>query len=322
MSVASRLVNSIVPQRQSEAAAAVEPSRSGTRTDAFGATSAARQSCDRRVTVLEFDQRVSDRSRFRDPSRARSSSVRIAARIDEQRGPIGLARVRRTCQRWCRRQMPGGPPASQTQPNAQMSVRLSAPGRRSPGRRCRQLTRERPGRMTGIRGHGRWNSDLAQARAICVTLSFTPRRFVRRTPQTNIPPRRAASPAAVLTAASSAPSNSYRSHVWTHQLPRVADKRDMSIHVSHFRAAPAIGQVGIACSRSSRSTGADALRACETVINLIGNTTTEVVSSCVRLDRRRYPTAEDPKKELREPRSSPKGFTASGTTSSDRMEQH
>jgi hypothetical protein len=29
-------------------------------------------------------------------------------------------------------------------------------------------------------------------------------------------------------------SNSYRSHVWKHQLQRVADKLDMSIHVSHF----------------------------------------------------------------------------------------
>jgi hypothetical protein len=29
-------------------------------------------------------------------------------------------------------------------------------------------------------------------------------------------------------------SNSYRSHVWKHQLQRVADKLDMSIHVSDF----------------------------------------------------------------------------------------
>ena len=29
-------------------------------------------------------------------------------------------------------------------------------------------------------------------------------------------------------------SNSYRSHVWKHQLQRVADKLDRSIHVSHF----------------------------------------------------------------------------------------
>ena len=31
-------------------------------------------------------------------------------------------------------------------------------------------------------------------------------------------------------------SNSYRSHLWKHQLQRVADKLDMSIHVSHFPA--------------------------------------------------------------------------------------
>jgi hypothetical protein len=29
-------------------------------------------------------------------------------------------------------------------------------------------------------------------------------------------------------------SNSYRSHGWKYQLQRVADKLDMSIHVSHF----------------------------------------------------------------------------------------
>jgi hypothetical protein len=33
---------------------------------------------------------------------------------------------------------------------------------------------------------------------------------------------------------SDAGGNSYRSHVWKHQLQRVADKVDMSIHVSHF----------------------------------------------------------------------------------------
>ena len=74
-------------------------------------------------------------------------------------------------------------------------------------------------------------------------------------------------------------SNSYRSHVWKHQLQRVADKLDMSIN---WRGHP--------------------LRTYETVINLIGNTTNRgglVVR--VRLDRRRYPTGKKiSKKELRE----------------------
>ena len=99
-------------------------------------------------------------------------------------------------------------------------------------------------------------------------------------------------------------SNSYRSHVWKHQLQRVADKLDMSIHVSHF--PPGTSKWNKIEHRLfsfiSINWRGRPLRTYETVINLIGNTTNRgglVVR--VRLDRRRYPTGKKiSKKELRE----------------------
>ncbi len=87
-------------------------------------------------------------------------------------------------------------------------------------------------------------------------------------------------------------SNSYRSHVWKHQLQRVADKLDMSIHVSHF--PPGTSKWNKVEHRLfsfiSINWRGRPLRTYETVVNLIGNTTNRgglVVRA--RLDRRRYP---------------------------------
>lgn len=99
-------------------------------------------------------------------------------------------------------------------------------------------------------------------------------------------------------------SNSYRSHVWKHQLQRVADKLDMSIHVSHF--PPGTSKWNKVEHRLfsfiSINWRGRPLRTYETVISLIGNTTNRgglVVRA--RLDRRRYPTGKKiSKKELRE----------------------
>jgi hypothetical protein len=99
-------------------------------------------------------------------------------------------------------------------------------------------------------------------------------------------------------------SNSYRSHVWKHQLQRVADKLDMSIHVSHF--PPGTSKWNKVEHRLfsfiSINWRGRPLRTYETVIHLIGNTTNRgglVVRA--RLDRRRYPTGKKiSKKELRE----------------------
>jgi hypothetical protein len=99
-------------------------------------------------------------------------------------------------------------------------------------------------------------------------------------------------------------SNSYRSHVWKHQLQRVADKLDMSIHVSHF--PPGTSKWNKVEHRLfsfiSINWRGRPLRTYETVISLIGNTTNRgglVVSA--RLDRRRYPIGKKiSNKELRE----------------------
>ncbi len=99
-------------------------------------------------------------------------------------------------------------------------------------------------------------------------------------------------------------SNSYRSHVWKHQLQRVADKLDMSIHVSHF--PPGTSKWNKVEHRLfsfiSINWRGRPLRTYETIVNLIGNTSNRgglVVRA--RLDRRRYPTGKKiSKKELRE----------------------
>jgi hypothetical protein len=87
-------------------------------------------------------------------------------------------------------------------------------------------------------------------------------------------------------------SNSYRSHVWKHQLQRLADKLDLAIHVSHF--PPGTSKWNKVEHRLfsfiSINWRGRPLRSYETVINLIANTTNRgglVVRA--RLDRRRYP---------------------------------
>ena len=99
-------------------------------------------------------------------------------------------------------------------------------------------------------------------------------------------------------------SNSHRSHVWKQQLQRLADKLDMSIHVSHF--PPGTSKWNKIEHRLfsfiSINWRGRPLRTYETIINLIGNTTHRgglVVRA--RLDRRSYPTGKKVSaKELRE----------------------
>jgi hypothetical protein len=98
-------------------------------------------------------------------------------------------------------------------------------------------------------------------------------------------------------------SNSYRSHVWKHQLQRVADKLDVAIHVSHF--PPGTSKWNKVEHRLfsfiSINWRGRPLRSYETVINLIANTTNRgglVVRA--RLDRRKYPIGKKvTAKELR-----------------------
>ena len=98
-------------------------------------------------------------------------------------------------------------------------------------------------------------------------------------------------------------SNSYRSHVWKHELQRVADKLDLSIHVSHF--PPGTSKWNKIEHRLfsfiSINWRGRPLRTFETVVNLIGGTTNRgglVVRA--RLDRRNYPTGKKiSAKELR-----------------------
>jgi Rhodopirellula transposase DDE domain len=99
-------------------------------------------------------------------------------------------------------------------------------------------------------------------------------------------------------------SNSYRSHVWKHQLQQLADKLDLSIHVSHF--PPGTSKWNKIEHRLfsfiSINWRGRPLRTFETIINLISNTTNRgglVVRA--RLDRRRYPTGKQVSvKELHE----------------------
>ena len=99
-------------------------------------------------------------------------------------------------------------------------------------------------------------------------------------------------------------SNSYRSHVWKHQLQRLADKLGMSIHVSHF--PPGTSKWNKVEHRLfsfiSINWRGRPLRTYETVIGLIGNTTNRgglIVRA--RLDRRSYPIGKKVSaKDLRE----------------------
>lgn len=90
-------------------------------------------------------------------------------------------------------------------------------------------------------------------------------------------------------------SNGYRSHVWKHELQRVADKLGIAIHVSHF--PPGTSKWNKVEHRLfsfiSINWRGRPLRSYETIINLIGNTTNRgglVVRA--RLDRRHYPTGK------------------------------
>ena len=97
-------------------------------------------------------------------------------------------------------------------------------------------------------------------------------------------------------------SNGYRSHVWNYELQRVADKLDISIHVSHF--PPGTSKWNKVEHRLfsfiSMNWRGRPLRTYETIVNLISNTTNRgglVVRA--RLDRRRYPLGKKiSKKEL------------------------
>jgi hypothetical protein len=107
-------------------------------------------------------------------------------------------------------------------------------------------------------------------------------------------------------------SNSYRSHVWKHQLQRVADKLDMSIRVSHF--PPGTSKWNKVEHRLfsfiSINWRGRPLRTYETVINLIGNTSNRAgLVVRARLDRRRYPTGKKvSKSELRALKIEPDDF--------------
>jgi hypothetical protein len=98
-------------------------------------------------------------------------------------------------------------------------------------------------------------------------------------------------------------SNSYRSHVWKQQLQRLADKLDMSIHVSHL--PPGTSKWNKIEHRLfsfiSINWRGRPLRTYETIINLIGNTSNGAgLVVRARLDRRRYPTGKKVSaKELR-----------------------
>jgi hypothetical protein len=97
---------------------------------------------------------------------------------------------------------------------------------------------------------------------------------------------------AIFITADAGGSNSYRSHVWKEQLQQFADKVRIAVHVSHF--PPGTSKWNKVEHRLfsfiSINWRGRPLRTYETVINLIGNTTSRgglVVQA--RLDRRRYP---------------------------------
>lgn len=98
-------------------------------------------------------------------------------------------------------------------------------------------------------------------------------------------------------------SNGYRSHVWKAQLQRLADKLDLSIHVSHF--PPGTSKWNKVEHRLfsfiTMNWRGRPLRSYETVVNLIGNTTNGAgLVVRARLDRRKYPLGRKvPIKELR-----------------------
>jgi Rhodopirellula transposase DDE domain len=88
-------------------------------------------------------------------------------------------------------------------------------------------------------------------------------------------------------------SNGYRSHVWKHELQRLADTLGLSVRVSHF--PPGTSKWNKIEHRLfsfiSMNWRGRPLRSYETIINLIGNTTNRGgLLVRARLDRRKYPT--------------------------------
>jgi len=90
-------------------------------------------------------------------------------------------------------------------------------------------------------------------------------------------------------------SNGYRSRVWKAELQRLADKLDLSIHVSHL--PPGTSKWNKIEHRLfsfiTMNWRGRPLRSFETVVNLIGNTTNRgglVVGA--RLDQRKFPTGK------------------------------
>jgi len=87
-------------------------------------------------------------------------------------------------------------------------------------------------------------------------------------------------------------SNGYRLHVWKAELQRLADKLDMAIHVSHF--PPGTSKWNKIEHRLfsfiSMNWRGRPLRSYETIVNLIGNTSTNAgLVVRAQLDRRKYP---------------------------------
>jgi hypothetical protein len=99
-------------------------------------------------------------------------------------------------------------------------------------------------------------------------------------------------------------SNGYRAHAWKAELQRLADKLDLSIHVSHF--PPGTSKWNKIEHRMfsfiTINWRGKPLRTFKTVVSLIGNTTTQaglVVHAA--LDQRKYPTGKKvSKKEMSE----------------------
>ena len=90
-------------------------------------------------------------------------------------------------------------------------------------------------------------------------------------------------------------SNGYRARLWKHELQRLADKHDLSVHVCHF--PPGTSKWNKVEHRLfsfiTMNWRGRPLRTYETVVNLIGETTNRgglVVRA--RLDRRKYPTGK------------------------------
>jgi hypothetical protein len=121
-------------------------------------------------------------------------------------------------------------------------------------------------------------------------------------------------------------SNGYRSHVWKYELQRVADKLDISIHVSHFPPGTSTWNKveHRLFSFISMNWRGRPLRTYETIVNLISNTTNRG-----GLVVRARLTAADTRSGRRSRRrnwlpstSSASPSTVTGTTSSDLVRRH